>query len=113
MKQPRVRDFDPRAQEKPLKSPMDDFPTIQSQPHQSLTEDTRTPSTGGTPRTPVLGVPLAPRRKIKQRWPFDIYADQFEELKKLAMEDKMRGGVGSMSAMVREAIDDLIAKKRG
>ena len=29
-----------------------------------------------------------------------------------ALEDRMRGGAGSMSAMVREALDDYIAKVR-
>ncbi len=29
------------------------------------------------------------------------------------MEDRMQGGYGSMSAMVREALDAYIAKKRG
>ncbi len=42
----------------------------------------------------------------------DIYNDQYEELKQLALEDRMSGGVGSMSAMVRDAIDDYIAKVR-
>ena len=31
---------------------------------------------------------------------------------KLSLEDRMRGGAGSMSAMVREAIDEYIAKHR-
>jgi hypothetical protein len=51
-------------------------------------------------------------RKIKSLRPFDIYADQYEELKQLALADRMRGGAGSMSAMVREAIDEYIAKLR-
>jgi len=49
---------------------------------------------------------------MKQRHPFDIYNDQYDALKQLALEDRMRGGAGSMSAMVREAIDDFIAKVR-
>ncbi len=52
------------------------------------------------------------KRKIKPRHPFDIYEDQDEELRKLAFEDQMRGGKGSMSAMVREALDDYLAKVR-
>ncbi len=40
------------------------------------------------------------------------YEDQVEELKKLSLEDRMRGGAGSMSAMVRDAIDAYIAKAR-
>jgi hypothetical protein len=66
------------------------------------------------PVRPVRDVlsPVSGRRKIKQRHPFDIYEDQVEALKKLALEDRMRGGAGSQSAMVREAIDDYIAKVR-
>jgi hypothetical protein len=62
----------------------------------------------------VLSPPPSPteRRKIKSRHPFDIYEDQVEQLKQLSLEDRMHGGNGSMSAMVREAIDAYIALKR-
>jgi hypothetical protein len=43
--------------------------------------------------------------------PVDIYQDQYESLQQLALEDRMQGGVGSMSAMVREALDKLINEK--
>jgi hypothetical protein len=49
---------------------------------------------------------------MKQRHPFDIYQDQYETLKQLGLEERKQGGVGSMSAMVREAIDSLIEKRR-
>ena len=58
------------------------------------------------------GVPLR-RRPIKQRHPFDIYADQLDTLRDLALEERKLGGMGSMSAMVREALDDFIAKRTG
>ena len=38
--------------------------------------------------------------------------DQHESLKQLALGDRQRGGAGSMSAMVQDAIDDYIAKVR-
>ncbi len=64
------------------------------------------------PRTPSTSrTPVPPRRKIKQRHPFDIYEDQLEELRKLSLEDRMKGGIGSMSSMVREAIDIIIEKR--
>lgn len=107
MKQPRVHDFDPRAQEKPLKSPMDGFPSIQNRPSQSLADNT-----SSTIVPPVRVVRGSPKRKIKTRHPFDIYEDQVEALRKLSMEERMGGGTGSQSAMVREAIDDYIAKKQ-
>jgi hypothetical protein len=49
---------------------------------------------------------------MKQRHPFDIYQDQYEALLQLAAEERKKGGIGSMSAMVREALDKLIAEKR-
>jgi hypothetical protein len=60
---------------------------------------------------PVLPVPPL-KRVMKQRWPSDIYQDQYETLQELALEERKQGGIGSMSAMVREALDMLIAKKR-
>lgn len=87
---------------------MEDFPTIE-QPKQI-----QSAGGGGGPVLPVREVltATAVRRNIKPRHPFDIYEDQDEELRKLAVEDRMRGGPGSMSKMVREAIDDYIAKVR-
>ena len=110
MKTPRTSDFDPNAHERKLKSPMEDFPSIEK----PLLPATDHAVTIVPPVLPVRDVPppLSDRRKMKQRHPFDIYNDQYEELKQLALEDRMRGGAGSMSAMVREAIDDFIAKVR-
>ena len=110
MKQPRTSDFDPNASERKLKSSMEDLPSI-AKPALPATDHA---GTTVPPVLPVRGVPptSSDKRKMKQRHPFDIYTDQYEELKQLALEDRMRGGVGSMSAMVREAIDDYIAKVR-
>src|SRR6266571_2392262 len=111
MKQPRTSDFNPNAKERELKSSMEDFPAIEQPVQATTTGDTRTTV---PPVLPVRNVPpaLSDRRKMKQRHPFDIYADQYDALKQLALEDRMRGGAGSMSAMVREAIDDYIDKIR-
>jgi hypothetical protein len=49
---------------------------------------------------------------MKQRQPFDIYQDQYEALKLLALEERKQGGVGSMSAMAREALDRFITAKK-
>jgi hypothetical protein len=63
------------------------------------------------PVPPVPGVP--PKRVMKERWPINIYHDQYESLQQLALEERKQGGMGSMSAMVREAIDKLIAERKG
>jgi hypothetical protein len=65
---------------------------------------------GVLPVPPVPGVP--PKRVMKERWPVNIYHDQYESLRQLADEDRRQGGMGSMSAMVREAIDKMIAERR-
>ena len=118
MKTPRTEGFDPNAQQpKPLASSLDTMPAIEKQPAQlpvpaTPVSDTRTPV---HPVLPVRDVrpDQAVRRKIKSRHPFDIYEDQADTLKQLSIEDRMRGGAGSMSAMVREALDDYFAKVRG
>jgi hypothetical protein len=54
---------------------------------------------------------------ISQRARFEkssgkIRTHQYESLQQLALEERKQGGMGSMSAMVREAIDKLIAERR-
>lgn len=56
--------------------------------------------------------PHVPRR-IKPRHPFDIYFDQLETLQRLSAEERMHGGLGSMSKMVREALDAYFTARRG
>lgn len=63
------------------------------------------------PVRPVLPVPPI-KRVMKQRHPFDIWRDQYESLQQLSLEERRQGGVGSMSAFVREAIDNLLLERR-
>jgi hypothetical protein len=42
------------------------------------------------------------------RHAFEIYLDQLESLRNLAEDERRAGGVGSMSQMVREAVDRFI-----
>jgi hypothetical protein len=55
-------------------------------------------------RTPVR----QPARRIITRNSFEIYEDQMEALRRLSFQEKMDGKVGSMSAMVRAAIDTYL-----
>jgi hypothetical protein len=73
-------------------------------------KETQHPVPPVLPVPPVPGVP--PKRVMKERWPVNIYHDQYESLQQLALEERKQGGMGSMSAMVREAIDKLIAERR-
>jgi hypothetical protein len=47
-------------------------------------------------------------KRIITRNSFETYEDQMESLRKLSYKEKMEGKLGSMSAMVREAIDNYI-----
>src|SRR5258706_15713298 len=106
MKTPRTSDFDPNASQRKLKSPMEDLPSIEK-PASPVGEPARTTV---PPVLPVREVPpaVSNKRKMKQRHPFDIYNDQYEDLKQLALEDRMRGGAGSMRGMGRDALYDFI-----
>ena len=47
-------------------------------------------------------------KRIITRNSFEIYEDQMDSLRKLSLEEKMEGNLGSMSQMVREAIDTYL-----
>jgi hypothetical protein len=50
-------------------------------------------------------------KRIITRNSFEIYEDQMESLRKLSYREKMDGKLGSMSGMVRDAIDKYLLKK--
>lgn len=52
--------------------------------------------------------PVRPVRRIMIRHPFELYADQLERLRERADLQKRQGEAGSMSKMVRDAIDRLL-----
>ncbi len=52
-----------------------------------------------------------PVRRTITRYAFEFFQDQIESLRKMSLEEKQRGEKGSMSEMVREAIDMYIAKR--
>ncbi len=107
MKTPRIADFDPNSKPIPsLGSPMDNFPTIQK-PRISQENNTLPPERPNAP-SPERSIV----RRIITRNSFEIYEDQMDNLRRAAYEEKMQGGVGSMSKMVREAIDKYFNDKK-
>jgi hypothetical protein len=52
------------------------------------------------------------KREIKRRQPFDVYQDQVDLLKKLSLKAQLDGDIGSMSRMVREALDNYLKDKK-
>ena len=65
---------------------------------------------GAATERPSAGTPARPldRRAIARK-SFEVFQDQFDTIKRLALEDQLRGGKGNMSEMVREALDRFIA----
>ena len=106
MKTPRVHDFDPNATMPSLGSPMDNLPSIQKP---NLLPEQTTP----IPKRPNVPTPQRPNvRRIITRNSFEIYEDQMDDLRREAYEEKLAGGIGSMSKMVRDAIDTYLEKRR-
>lgn len=114
MKTPRTEGFDPNHEpEKPLSSSMDNFPKIEKKPQVTpVNKRASTPSTRGTIVPSAPAAKPEQKRKIKKRHPFDIYQDQAEAFLQLSLTDRLSGGTGSQSAMVREALDDYLEKQR-
>ena len=50
-------------------------------------------------------------KRIITRNSFEIYEDQMDSLRKLSYHEKMEGKLGSMSQVVRTAIDEYLHKK--
>ena len=94
--------FFPRYKKEPAADPVPNLPPLPSDHQQAPAP---------RPVPPVRVVPPT-KRTMKQRHPFDIYQDQYEALQELALGERKQGGIGSMSAMVREALDQLIASRK-
>jgi hypothetical protein len=118
MKTPRVTDFDPDAKVPVLKSPLEGMPAIGKpppKPKEIPAQETERPVAQPSPGIPERAnarTPVRPSgKRIITRNSFEIYEDQMESLRKLSFQEKMEGKLGSMSHMMREAIDDYLKKR--
>ena len=107
---PQRNDFPPTPTESSTQSPAaPPAVSVSNRPVESASEraNARTPT-----RTPTRTPDRSPQRRIITRNSFEIYEDQMESLRKLAYTEKMEGGVGSMSRMVRDAIDHYLTTNK-
>jgi hypothetical protein len=119
MKTPRVKDFDPNANVPALKSPLEGMPTIDKPRRPNPTdapvqeaERLKNQPSQAIPERVNARTPVRPNgKRIITRNSFEIYEDQMEALRKLSFQEKMDGKLGSMSHMVREAIDAYLKEK--
>ncbi|MFD9604211.1 hypothetical protein [Streptomyces sp. NPDC059970] len=80
-----------------------------SQKKPSSDKNSSSASPSGTPERPNGRSPERSfTRRIVTRNSFEVYEDQMDDLRRLAYAEKMDGKVGSMSAMVRDAIDQYL-----
>src|SRR4051794_3466640 len=64
-----------------------------------------------TPERSNARTPVRPNgKRIITRNSFEVYEDQMDSLRERSFQEKRQGKLGSMSAMVREAIDEFIKK---
>ena len=138
MKTPRVHDFDPNAKVPDLASPLDNLPSIKppvkqviptvqqelekashiselheqsvffKQPHNAERPNARTGHDSNAPTNERSN-----ERRVIKRASYELFADQIEAIRRIALEDKMQGGKGNQSEMVRAAIDEYLQQKRG
>jgi hypothetical protein len=120
MKTPRVHDFDPDAKVPELVSPLDHMPAIQKPTEkplvsQTISKDIHVEHTEPYARTYVRPYERSDGRtnvrRVLTRYAFEFYQDQVEQLRRISLEGKMQGEKLSMSEMVREALDEYLAKK--
>ena len=70
------------------------------------------PPAAATARSAAVTTGRPLDRRAIARKSFEVFQDQFDTLKRLALEDQLRGGKGNMSEMVREALDHFIAEQQ-
>jgi hypothetical protein len=87
--------------------PVAKVPTTTPEPNRLREEPKQPIPVHSNARTPVR----SNARRIITRNSFEIYEDQMDSLRRLAYLEKMEGKIGSMSAMVREAIDTYLKNK--
>ena len=90
-----------------IKKPVEE--TEMAVPKVPASEATRRPGDEATTRPPDRA---AGDYELIRRG-FEWYAYQLRTLKKLSLKEQMAGKPGSMSAMVREALDDYLKKRAG
>ena len=74
-------------------------------------EDTHTQLPSPLPESQMPQSATPPVKRPFVRRTFDFYEEQISYLKQESLREQLAGKEGSMNAMVREAIDDWIAKR--
>src|SRR5512134_249076 len=87
--------FFPRYKEEPAADPVPDSTPLPAD-HQKTTAPRPAPPVRVVPPVPLVRDVPPTKRIMKQRHPLDICQDQYEALQELALEERKKGGIGSM-----------------
>ncbi|MDP9357936.1 MAG: hypothetical protein M3R02_22160 [Chloroflexota bacterium] len=85
-----------------------DAPAPQEPPPPAETASPRETPPIQTPEAPRPVRPVRPLKRQMIRHPFELYMDQLDRLCEVAQQQRQRGETGSMSKMVRDAIDRFL-----
>lgn len=117
MKTPRITDFDPDAKVPPLKSSLDNMPSIQKpklvhlilpdQNPPTIIQHTKQPAPEITRKQAVS----QSQKRSYVRRTFDFYEDQIAYLTRKSLQERLAGNERSMNEMIREALDGWIKKR--
>ena len=88
-------------------------PALSSPRSEPTLPDTNASPVGRTPE-PSLDSPDArtPGRRVITRYAFEFFQDQVARLRAISLQAKLRGEDGSMSEMVRDALDAYLAHRK-
>jgi hypothetical protein len=81
-----------------------------SPPIPAVRQQSERPNERSPERTPERTPERANGKRIITRNSFEIFEDQMDSLRDRSYQEKRAGKIGSMSAMVREAIDAYLKK---
>ena len=98
------------SNKKPVVSPTP-LPTVEESKPSEVIEPPIKAKTHLTEQANAVTTPRPNGKRIITRNSFEIYEDQMDSLRKLSYQEKMEGKLGSMSSMVRQAIDNYLLKK--
>jgi hypothetical protein len=127
MRKPRLDDFQISGEAPNLSSPLDDMPAIEKPPSQTAMPQAQRGLQESPPSVPQAeradgSTPVSPpvrpygrtgARRVITRYAFEFFQDQIERLRQRSLEQKLEGEDGSMSEMVRDALDSYLAGEEG
>jgi hypothetical protein len=102
------RHAQPMKQDDKLPTPLAEHPNIQEAPTKPVITDLPTARPSDEPTYRPDHRPIA--KGVLVRRGFEWREDQLRALKKLSIREQIEGKPGSMSQMVRDALDDYLTK---